>query len=98
NPAWDHEFMDRLEKDPESLLDMTIAELAKLGGWEGAEVVMWLMMRGALAAEVECTHKTYFLPSMCPIATMILEERSDDRPAEPAADTLERIDHDYKGA
>ncbi len=48
NPTWDHEFMELLEKDPESLLDYLIAKLAELGGWEGAEVVMWLMMRGAL--------------------------------------------------
>ena len=98
NPEWDAEFMDRLEKDPESLLDMTIADLAKLGGWEGAEVVMWLMMRGALAAEVECTHKTYFLPSMCPIATMILEEKAGTQPVEDPAKTRERADHDYEGA
>lgn len=98
NPEWDHEFMERLEKDPEGLLDMTVAELAKLGGWEGAEVVMWLMMRGALAAEVECTHKTYFLPSMCPIATMILEEKGEQVPVEDPARTRERADHDYEGA
>jgi len=98
NPEWDYEFMERLEKDPEGLLDMSIAELARLGGWEGAEVVMWLMMRGALAAEVEVTHKTYFLPSMCPIATMILEERSDDRPAESPEKTLERSNWDYEGS
>lgn len=98
NPEWDAEFMERLEKDPESLLDMSIAELAKLGGWEGAEVVMWLMMRGALAAEVECTHKTYFLPSMCPIATMILEEKSGGEPVEDPAKTRERADRDYVGA
>ena len=98
DPEWDHEFMDRLEKDPEGLLDMSIAELAKRGGWEGAEVVMWLMMRGALSAEVECTHKTYFLPSMCPIATMIMEEVSNDAPVEKPAKTLERANWDYVGA
>jgi gallate dioxygenase len=98
NPEWDAEFMDRLEKDPESLLDLSIAELAKRGGWEGAEVVMWLMMRGALSAEVEATHKTYFLPSMCPIATMILEEKSNDAPVESPAKTIERANWDYEGA
>src|SRR3569833_459411 len=80
NTAWDMEFMDRLEKDPEGLLDMTVVELAKLGGWEGAEVVMWLMMRGALSEEVKVTHKAYFLPSMTPLATMILEEQPEPAP------------------
>ncbi len=98
NPVWDAEFMELLEKDPEALLDLPLAELARRGGWEGAEVVMWLMMRGALSETVECTHKTYFLPSMCPIATMILEERSDEKPAEAPADTLARANWDYVGA
>jgi gallate dioxygenase len=98
NTEWDMEFMDRLEKDPEGLLDLPIAELAKRGGWEGAEVVMWLMMRGALSETVEVTHKTYFLPSMTPIATMIFEEVSNDAPVEPVEQTLERAWHDYAGA
>ncbi|OYW43946.1 MAG: protocatechuate 3,4-dioxygenase [Sphingomonadales bacterium 12-68-11] len=98
NPEWDQEFMTLLEKDPEALLDYPIAKLAELGGWEGAEVVMWLMMRGALSAEVEVTHKTYFLPSMCPIATMIFEEVSNDAPVEDPSATLERIEWDYKGS
>ncbi len=98
NPDWDMKFMELLEKDPESLLDYPIAKLAELGGWEGAEVVMWLMMRGALSQEVECTHKTYFLPSMCPIATMILEERSTEAPAESDEALRTRIEWDWKGA
>ena len=98
NPAWDAEFMERLEQDPESLLDMTVTELAQLGGWEGAEVVMWLMMRGALSAKVECTHKTYFLPSMCPIATMISGRTQRRSPAEAPAETVARANRDYAGA
>jgi gallate dioxygenase len=98
NTEWDMEFMDRLEKDPESLLDLTVTELAKRGGWEGAEVVMWLMMRGALSDEVKVTHKAYFLPSMTPIATMIFEEVSKDAPVEPVEKTRERAWHDYAGS
>ena len=98
NPEWDAEFMERLEKDPEGLLDLPIAELARRGGWEGAEVVMWLMMRGALSEQVEVTHKTYFLPSMCPIATMILEDNAQDAPVEDPAKTRARADWDYEGA
>jgi len=99
NPEWDMQFMDLLEKHPESLLDYPIAKLAELGGWEGAEVVMWLMMRGALSEEVEVTHKTYFLPSMCPIATMILEEKGDPVPPPESDEALrERMEWDYRGA
>lgn len=99
NPEWDHEFMERLEKDPEGLLDMPIAKLAELGGMEGAEVVMWLMMRGALSEEVELTHKSYFLPSMCAIATMVMNDKGDAvAPAESDEELRERMMWDYKDA
>lgn len=98
NTAWDMEFMDRLERDPESLLDYSIARLAELGGWEGAEVVMWMLMRGALAREVKCTHKTYFLPSMTPIVSMIFEEIGDEEPGESDAALRARMMRDWQGA
>src|SRR5690606_32457857 len=97
NTPWDMEFMDRLEKDPEGLTDLTIAELAKRGGMEGAEVVMWLMMRGALSEKVETIHQTYYLPSMTPIASLIFEERSNEQPAESNEAFLERVNHQMKG-
>ena len=87
NPDWDREFMDLFEKDPEKLVEMTHAELATRGGFEGAEVIMWLVMRGAMDANVRCLHRTYHLPSMTGIATAIYENAS---PAEPDAATLAR--------
>lgn len=97
NTPWDMEFMERLEKDPHGLLDYTHAQLAELGGMEGAEIVMWLMMRGALSANVECTHKTYFLPSMTPIVSMILEEKPED-PSEESDEALRlRAAHQLQG-
>jgi len=56
---------------------MTTAEYAELGGFEGAEVVMWLTMRGALSANVVCKHRSYYLPSMTGIATAIYEGVDD---------------------
>jgi len=73
NPEWDGRFLDLFEHDPERLAEMTIAEYAALGGFEGAEVVMWLTMRGALSANVVCKHRSYYLPSMTGIATAIYE-------------------------
>ena len=87
NPDWDREFMDLFEKDPEKLVEMTHAELATRGGFEGAEGIMWLVMRGAMDANVRCLHRTYYLPSMTGIATAIYENAS---PAEPDAATLAR--------
>lgn len=73
NPEWDARFLDLLEQDPEQLAGMTHAEYATLGGLEGAEVIMWLVMRGALSQQVRCLHRTYYLPSMTGIATAIYE-------------------------
>jgi gallate dioxygenase len=73
NVDWDARFMDLFERDPERLADMTLAEYATFGGFEGAEVVMWLTMRGALPAQVTCKHRGYYLPSMAGIATAIYE-------------------------
>ena len=91
NTEWDHRFLDLFESDPEQLADMTIAEYAELGGFEGAEVIMWLTMRGALSANVVCKHRSYYLPSMAGIATAIYEgedERDEafGRRTSPAAD------------
>jgi gallate dioxygenase len=73
NPEWDGRFLDLFERDPERLAGMTIAEYAELGGFEGAEVVMWLTMRGALSANVVCKYRSYYLPSMTGIATAVYE-------------------------
>ncbi|MDR5754489.1 MULTISPECIES: gallate dioxygenase [unclassified Caballeronia] len=82
NTPWDQRFLDLFERDPEQLADMTIAEYAELGGYEGAEVVMWLTMRGALSNNVVCRHRSYYLPSMAGIATAIYEgEDSETKPA-----------------
>jgi len=72
------ERTERLERDPEQLAAMTIAEYAELGGFEGAEVVMWLTMRGALSANVVCKHRSYYLPSMTGIATAIYEGMDEE--------------------
>ena len=84
--GWDAQFLERITDDPERLSEMTLAELAALGGYEGAEVVMWLVMRGALSARVDKRHQSYYLPSMAGIATLILENKA----VPPAAAEVER--------
>jgi gallate dioxygenase len=77
NVEWDERFLDLLEHDPASLAEMTHAEYAELGGLEGAEVIMWLIMRGALSPQVTCVHRGAHLPSMTNIATVIYEDDTD---------------------
>jgi gallate dioxygenase len=97
NTEWDMEFMELLEKHPKQLTKITIAEYAELGGMEGAEVIMWLIMRGALSKRVKKLHQTYYLPSMTPIASLIFEEDSDEQPEESSKDYLRRIHRELDG-
>ena len=76
NPEWDGRFLELFERDPQALAGMTLAELATLGGYESAEVVMWLVMRGALSARVTKRHQSYYLSSMTGIATLVLENHA----------------------
>ena len=97
NTPWDMEFLELLEKDPEQLTRFTIAEYAERGGFEGSEVIMWLIMRGALSKKVRKLHQAYYLPSMTPIATVIYEDDSDEPFEEPAEHYRERIAHEWTG-
>ena len=93
---WDNKFLDLIENDPEVLAEITHAEYAELGGMEGAEVIMWLVMRGALSSSVNCVHRDMCLPSMTTIATTIYENK-----AKPETSMLEqhrqRMGHQLNG-
>jgi len=90
NTAWDMRFLELIEKDPVQLTELTHAEYARLGGLEGAEVIMWLIMRGALSANVKKVHQSYYLPTMTGLATAIYENEA----AEPSSRQIEAyLDH-----
>ena len=91
NPDWDQTFLDLLETDPGQLLELSQAEYARRGGMEGAEVIMWLIMRGALSDNIRCLHRSYYLPSMTAIATAIYEDE------EPQVGTGEFVDRQLEG-
>jgi gallate dioxygenase len=76
NVPWDEEFLAMYEKDPVALTTLTTAEYAELGGAEGSEIVMWLIARGAMSANVRKVHQSYYLPSMTGIATAIYENEA----------------------
>ena len=97
NTPWDMEFLELLEKDPQALTRLTIAEYADRGGLEGAEVVMWLIMRGALSNRVRKTHQSYYLPSMTAIASVIFENEPDEGTGEPVPAYRARIAREWAG-
>ena len=98
NTTWDAQFLDLIENDPVNLTQMTHADYARLGGMEGAEVIMWLVMRGAMSASIRRVHRTYYLPSMTGIATAIYENEAGPAPADTDAAYREHIAAQLKGA
>jgi protocatechuate 4,5-dioxygenase beta chain len=63
NPEFDHAFLDRLVSDPDDLALMPHLEYLREAGSEGIELVMWLIMRGALGPDVEELHRFYHVPA-----------------------------------
>ena len=97
NTPWDLKFLDLIEKDPRRLAEMTQAEYATLGGMEGAEVIMWLVMRGAMSETVRRIHQTYYLPSMTGIATAIYEDQASAQPACALAEHRAHVSRELAG-
>jgi gallate dioxygenase len=98
NTAWDEQFLELIEKDPVALTRMTLADYARLGGMEGAEVIMWLVMRGAMSANIKCLHRSYYLPSMTGIATAVYENEAVEPMADIQSDYRRHIGHQLAGA
>jgi protocatechuate 4,5-dioxygenase, beta chain len=63
NKAFDLRFLDRLTSDPEALARIQHIEYVREAGSEGIELVMWLVMRGALGASVREIHRHYHVPA-----------------------------------
>ena len=63
NKEWDNAFMDRLLTDPEGLAKVPHIEYLREAGAEGIELIMWLIMRGALGDKVRELHRFYHVPA-----------------------------------
>jgi gallate dioxygenase len=97
NESWDHEFLNLLETAPDQLVHMRIADFAAKGGMEGAEVIMWLIMRGALSDHVKLVHKQTYAPSMTNIATLVFEDQGGEPDALAVAEHRKHIGHELEG-
>ena len=74
NSKFDHAFLDNLTKDPQKLVRMPHLEYMREAGAEGVEMVMWLIMRGALDDKVDEVYR--FVPaSNTAVGHIILENR-----------------------
>jgi protocatechuate 4,5-dioxygenase beta chain len=74
NREFDTRFLDRLTADPESLARVPHIEYVREAGSEGIELVMWLIMRGALAPDAREIYRFYHVPaSNTAVGHIILE-------------------------
>jgi len=85
NTEWDMRFLDLIERDPRTLATMKHADLARLGGSEGVEVIMWLAMRGALSEAARKVHQSYYLPMTTAMAVAVFEEPMPEDAAQSRA-------------
>lgn len=76
NPDADRRFLQDIASDPDSLLALSRADYVERFGSEGAELIMWLVMRGALDASVAVRHSHYFVPASMTGAGMIVLENA----------------------
>ena len=93
NSKFDKAFLDNLTKDPKKLARMPHLEYMREAGAEGIEMVMWLVMRGALDDKVKEVYRFYTVPaSNTAVGHIILQNgvgkssaRKPAKKAKPAA-------------
>jgi len=62
NKEFDLMCMDKIVNDPEALTKFSIHDIVREAGAQGAELVLWLAMRGALSEKVSKVHSNYHIP------------------------------------
>ena len=78
NSGFDHRFLEAIETDPASLAALSREDYIREAGSEGIEMIMWLIMRGAMNERIRRVHQTYFVPASNTAAALAL---FDNRPA-----------------
>jgi protocatechuate 4,5-dioxygenase beta chain len=79
NRTFDEKFLDDLTADPKGLAAKPHIEYLREAGSEGIELVMWLVMRGALDDDVEEVHRFYHVPASNTAVGHIILENTKDR-------------------
>jgi protocatechuate 4,5-dioxygenase beta chain len=77
NQEFDTDFLNRLVSDPGSLAKIPHADYIMKAGAEGIEMVMWLIMRGALDDHVNEVYRHYHVPASNTAAGLIILENSE---------------------
>jgi protocatechuate 4,5-dioxygenase, beta chain len=83
NSKWDKAFLDNLSNDPKKLTRIPHIEYMREAGAEGIEMVMWLIMRGALDENVTEVYRFYTVPASNTAVGHIILENKRKRAAAP---------------
>jgi protocatechuate 4,5-dioxygenase beta chain len=76
NQEFDQRFLNLISSNPAALLPITRTQYIREAGSEGIELVMWLIMRGALDDSVSEIYRFYHVPaSNTAVGHVILENR-----------------------
>jgi protocatechuate 4,5-dioxygenase, beta chain len=74
NERFDRMFLSAIETDPASLAALSREDYIAQAGTEGIELIMWLVMRGALSDTIARVHETYHVPASNTAAGLALFE------------------------
>lgn len=86
NPEADRAFLKDIATDPDRLAAMSRERYVEMFGSEGAELMMWLVMRGAMDRDVVVRHTHYFVPaSMTGAGMIVMENAATAEEADPVA-------------
>jgi protocatechuate 4,5-dioxygenase beta chain len=90
NKAFDNRFLDGLVGSSQDLRRLPHIDYLREAGSEGIEMVMWLIMRGALGVETRMLHRHYHVPASNTALGHIVLEPVDG--TVPDSDTVEGTD------
>lgn len=76
NKEFDLECLEKIINDPQALTRYSIHDIVRLAGTQGVELIMWLVMRGALSARVNTLHRHYHIPVSNTAAGLLLLENA----------------------
>jgi protocatechuate 4,5-dioxygenase beta chain len=62
NASFDQMFLEQIEADPNRLADLSHQQIMEQAGAEAVELIMWLVMRGALSPQARRVHRHYYAP------------------------------------
>lgn len=74
NKEWDTAFLNDLTADPQRLVNLGHVDYMRDAGAEGIELIMWLIMRGALNDDAKEVYRHYHIPVSNTAAGLIILE------------------------